>query len=371
MVYKRTRLLDDGTVRTYPDWWYRFMRNGKLVVVNTKQNNKQTAKELEAAHRTRLAKGEGDLWDGSAVPAFKDFAKAFLESVESRSPKKAKDYKSKLKSILDFPPIANARLDAFDDGSLIDRYVRARIKDVTPATINRSVATLRHFLRQAVERKVVRVAPKIKMLEGERQRESVLTKEREPIYLAATEEPLTSVAILILETGLRVGEALALTWDDIILAPGTGKKLGYLHVRAGKTKNARRTVSLTARASKLLEERKARHGGADPAGVVDPYVFSNGYGKPYTNVHLARLQKVVRDKLMLPQKDGGQGWTDAADLVIHSLRHTMLTRLGAEGADAFTIMRIAGHGSVLVSQRYVHPSDESMERAIERMQGRT
>ena len=39
----------------------------------------------------------------------------------------------------------------------------------------------------------------------------------------------------------------------------------------------------------------------------------------------------------------------------------MLTRLGEAGADAFTIMRIAGHASVTTSQRYVHPTPESME----------
>jgi integrase len=53
------------------------------------------------------------------------------------------------------------------------------------------------------------------------------------------------------------------------------------------------------------------------------------------------------------------------DFVVHSLRHTMLTRLGEAGADAFTIMRIAGHSSVSVSQRYVHPTPEGLERAFE------
>ena len=46
----------------------------------------------------------------------------------------------------------------------------------------------------------------------------------------------------------------------------------------------------------------------------------------------------------------------------------MLTRLGESGADAFTIMRIAGHSSVTVSQRYVHPTPEGMERAFERLE---
>jgi hypothetical protein len=46
----------------------------------------------------------------------------------------------------------------------------------------------------------------------------------------------------------------------------------------------------------------------------------------------------------------------------------MLTRLGESGADAFTIMRIAGQSSVTVSQRYVHPTPEGLERAFERLQ---
>ena len=43
----------------------------------------------------------------------------------------------------------------------------------------------------------------------------------------------------------------------------------------------------------------------------------------------------------------------------------MLTRLGESGADAFTIMRIARHSSITVSQKYVHPTPELLERAIE------
>jgi hypothetical protein len=46
----------------------------------------------------------------------------------------------------------------------------------------------------------------------------------------------------------------------------------------------------------------------------------------------------------------------------------MVTRLGKGGVDAFTILRIAGHSSITVSQCYVHPSAEAMERAIERLE---
>jgi len=57
----------------------------------------------------------------------------------------------------------------------------------------------------------------------------------------------------------------------------------------------------------------------------------------------------------------------AADFVLHSLRHPFGTRLGKTGADPFTIMRLMGHQSVTVSQRYVHPSSDAMRSAMKKM----
>ena len=85
-------------------------------------------------------------------------------------------------------------------------------------------------------------------------------------------------------------------------------------------------------------------------------VFPGDAGAPFLVSSLDHQHTEFRALLGLP-----------AEFVIHSLRHTMLTRLGESGADAFTIMRIAGHSSVTVSQRYMHPSPESLERAFERL----
>jgi hypothetical protein len=77
--------------------------------------------------------------------------------------------------------------------------------------------------------------------------------------------------------------------------------------------------------------------------------------------HYRILEKLggggMRAQLQLPK-----------DCVIHSLRHTYGTRLGEGRADAFTIMKLMGHSSVTVSQRYVHPSPETLEGAVERLQ---
>src|SRR4030095_16406270 len=79
------------------------------------------------------------------------------------------------------------------------------------------------------------------------------------------------------------------------------------------------------------------------------------------------------DAFLTTSLDGQHSRTRAAlglpkDFVLHSLRHTFLTRLGEAGVDAFTIMRIAGHSTIMVSQKYVHPSTEAMECAFDRLE---
>ena len=55
--------------------------------------------------------------------------------------------------------------------------------------------------------------------------------------------------------------------------------------------------------------------------------------------------------------------------VLYSLRHTFLTRLGESGCDAWTLARIAGHSSIAISGRYVHPSEDAVLSAMSRLGG--
>ncbi len=50
--------------------------------------------------------------------------------------------------------------------------------------------------------------------------------------------------------------------------------------------------------------------------------------------------------------------------IIYALRHTFLTRLGEAGCDALTLARIAGHSSIAMSARYVHPSCDNVAKAF-------
>jgi integrase len=150
------------------------------------------------------------------------------------------------------------------------RQVSRRGRPLAVASISRELATLRRLLRLAQEWKVIDRVPGIRLFRGEENREFVLSYQQEQLYLHMAPQPLKDVAMLMLDTGMRPGEACALQWQHVRLEPAEGSKSGYVHVSGGKSKNAKRNLSLTARVAEMLAaRRKLGHGAA--------YVFP---GKP-------------------------------------------------------------------------------------------
>ena len=331
-------------------WWFKFKFDGQTIRESTKQGNKRVAEQIEAAKKTQLAKGEVGI-ERRVVPILADFAERFRAEIGVRcaaKPRTIEFYEEKLTRLLEYPRLANARLDRITE-ELIEGYVRHRRQKVAPATVNRQLATLRRALRLAYKWRVIDRLPRIEMLQGERNREFVLTPKQEQQYLSLLPDTLRDVAVLLLDTGMRVQEAAKLQWPDVHFDPASGARAGYIHVRDGKSRYARRNLSMTARVRAMLADR------FNASTTV--WVFPSDTGEPYLGTSFDHMHQKVRATLKLPK-----------DFVLHSLRHTMLTRLGETGADAFTIMRIAGHSSITVSAKYVHPTPETLERAFERME---
>jgi integrase len=338
-VFKRGRI-----------YWYHFLWNGEHIQESTKQGNPRVARQMEAAHRTALAKGEVGIRERKPCPRLKDFAPRFQEAVHTAKPATLEYYAEKLRRLQDYQPMADATLEQIDE-ALIQEYVANRKKEVSVASVNRELAVLRRGLRLAQEWKLIERVPRIRMLPGEKPREFVLSSKQEELYLTMASEPLKDAALLCLDTGLRIGEALGLTWRDIDFDEG------YLDVREGKSKNAARRVFLTDRVASMLHDRQGVH----PLCVFPGRRLKrqNGEVRPFTVEALDKLHIKLRRLLKMPE-----------EFVIHSLRHTFGTRLGEAGIDAFTMRKVMGHSTVKVSERYVHPNEEAVARAIERLQKR-
>jgi integrase len=174
---------------------------------------------MEAAHRVRLAKGEAGIRERAPIPTFKEFAPRFEQAIETLckdKPKTVAFYKERMRRLSDYAPLAARTLDAIDE-ELIEALKRKRTgqtsrlgRPLSVASINRELATLRRLLRLAQEWKVIDRLPKIRMFRGETNREFVLSHKQEDLYLHMAPQPLKDVALLMLDTGARPGEASSL-----------------------------------------------------------------------------------------------------------------------------------------------------------------
>ncbi|MCH6553508.1 MAG: site-specific integrase [Acidobacteria bacterium] len=308
---------------------------------------------MQAAFRTELAKGEVGLTQRKRAPVLQHFSQRFIDFVQTRAgtkPQTIAFYANRLARLLEYKPLANARLDQIDE-ALIEAYIQHRRQIISISTMNMELQTLRRLLRLAQEWKVIDRVPKVSLLSDGRTRDFILSEDQEEEYLAAAPKALKDAAVLMLETGLRVGEALGLQWPDIHLNPLNGAKFGYLEIRKGKSKAARRKLPLTDRVRAMLL-RLPR---------VNIWLFTNQrMDGPFLINTLEMQHRETRKASGLP-----------VDFVLHSLRHTFGTRLGEEGVDVFTLMRIMGHSSVEMTKRYVHPTPEIVTRAFERLEARS
>jgi integrase len=329
--------------------WYKFTWNGQIVRESTRQSKKRVAEELEAAHRTRLARGEAGLLTHKQRLTFVDYAVTFVRFVETRSAEKPatiKFYKACVRRLLEFPPLASARLQDVDE-AIIELYIQHRRLTVQPSAIDRELATLRRMLKLAVEKwKLLARRPLVALLHRDRNRDYVLSRPDEGRYLVHTTGRLHLAAVVLIDTGLRIGELVALRWTDFDWMEHT------IHVRKGKTVNARRTLNMTARCQAEL----VAWSSISPRGA-DAFVF--GGRAEGTHISISTMEKLhvaARERLELPR-----------EFVIHSLRHTFGTRLGELGTDVFTIKDLMGHSNVTVSQKYVHPGDATRRAAFSRL----
>lgn len=354
MIYKRGK--------TY---WYKFMWQGKLVRESTKQGNDKVARQMESAHRTALAKGEVGIREPKAVPTLKEFCESRVSpwaraTFEASCPKNWTWYRTGIRALTNYRPMSDAPLNEVT-GELASEFAARRLSEgMQVATANNSLRVLRRILNLAVEWGALESTPKIKTLPGERHRERVITPDEEARYLAAAPESLASIATVLADTGMRPEECFRLRWESVTWLNGRN---GALLVTHGKTAAARRVIPMTPRVRAVLESRRNETGRPEegwiwPAQTRSGHVEPSSLRKQHANAFKAIGEEAAK-----------RNERPVRPFVLYSLRHTFLTRLGQSGCDVWTLARIAGHSSINISARYVHPSEDAVLDAISRLGG--
>jgi len=124
---------------------------------------------------------------------------------------------------------------------------------------------------------------------------------------------------------------------------------GLIQIIEGKSKAARRMLPMTSRVHSLLTARwqAARK-------PTDGWIFPSTSECGHLNADTTKDQhkKALENSALEP-------------FVPYVLRHTALTRLGeAASGDIFVLARIAGHSSITITQRYVHPQADAIGRVF-------
>lgn len=163
-------------------------------------------------------------------------------------------------------------------------------------------------------------------------------------------------------TGLRLGEALALRWQDIepehlnvrhtLLRMGGG----VWELGEPKSLSGRRRIPLVAQAAAALEAQKQRNIEMRVLPSDLGFVFVTSSGQPHygPNVY-SELQKLLA-KAGLPSAR------------VHDLRHGTATYLLAAGVPPRTVMAIMGWSQISMLTRYQHVLDPMLTDAAQRLQ---
>lgn len=217
----------------------------------------------------------------------------------------------------------------------------------------------------------------------------VLTVEEERKFLEVSKNSHNYYQYaLILETGLRTGEMIGLTWDAVDLEKRTltvNKTLEFRHNqqvwRAGppKTRTSYRTIPLTNRAVHLLwelrEMRKTQKLSEELAQVLT-----------YTDRRTGKTSSLVLSDLVfinfrtgLPAKNSSYDThlyklcekAGIPPFSMHTLRHTYATRAIESGVQPKVLQKLLGHASIQTTMdTYVHVTDDSMSKAIRQFEAR-
>ena len=171
---------------------------------------------------------------------------------------------------------------------------------------------------------------------------------------------LKLLLILAYRTGARIGELLALTYDDIsdgVMVINKQYAIGYddgkpaYTIQPPKTPNAYRDIPLSEDVMEAFREHEQWHRDEMmDKGYSTEYVFTTSTGEMYDRSNLRRALQRYYKRVGVEYKK------------FHSYRKTFCSELCAAGAPLQVVYKIMGHSSIQVTAQYYVDVDMNQKR---------
>lgn len=288
------------------------------------------------------------------------------------------DYEQIIRNHLlpDLGQIKLSKLTAAEVQKLINEKLKSGL---SPRTTTLILSVLKQALKQAaLEGYVLRnVAEFVKAPRQVKKEARYLTPDETTVLLeeAKNNEVLFYLIILILGSGIRIGEAIALKWENLDLEEGIlqvkassrriakydddGNHVGtQVITKEPKTKAGRRSIPLPAWVvSNLKKWRKIQMKKLLALGITSSeYVVTNEVGKQLDDSNARhRLENVTKR-------------IDMSDVGFHTLRHTYATRLLESGINPKTAQELLGHSTIAMTlDIYSHVMPDLKKEAVQKL----
>lgn len=238
--------------------------------------------------------------------------------------------------------------------------------DGSPRTIHHHRAVLRLALNRAVRQRLLSHNPAagkaIELPDADWHGAKPLTTDEARALLTSSKEsrwhPLWRLAIV---TGLRYGELMGLTWDD--LEPDAVTVRAQLQRIRGRwvrreTKSARTIarVAIDAETARILERHRASMASERTADWrYFGHVFTDEQGEPHDHKRVLRAFHEACDAAGIPRRR------------LHDLRHGNQSILAELGVPEDVRMARAGHSTTAMSRHYGKASERQDQEAAERL----
>lgn len=213
-------------------------------------------------------------------------------------------------------------------------------KSVSPATINNYIRNLKVFFTWAVDNKIIKDSPmdKVQFIKVKRKPKDNISDSDFTTLIKALDvtkyfEYRDYVVIqLIMDTGMRLGETLSLTIDDIDL----DRRAVLIPADITKSKKERYVFFSNTMAGILRRWLQFKDRYIDNDVLIFPTTRGTKLGIP----HFERNFRIYKERAGLSQ-----------NVTPHSLRNNFAKRCLMSGMDIYTLSRILGHSSVTVTEK--------------------
>ncbi len=332
-------------------WWISYCHQGRELRESTKSTNQRDAEKYLRRRQQELGADKLGLQSFLGPRQDKLTVKELLLQLEN-------DYKIRNK----YTPSTKSHLERAKNAfghhratkltaNHVDQFIKEQLEEGTaPATINRSTQLLNQAYKLAIKRREINTAPYIRRLPEENARQGFFESDEIERVISHLPDYLKDAVRFAYLSGWRRGEIFTLRWTDV------DQKARVIRLRSEESKNGQgRTLALEGELHSIIQRRfQARIvTKKDTPPIISTLVFHHDSN---------------------PIVDIKKAWTKACDKarvgkkLFHDLRRTAIRNMVRAGVPESIAMKISGHKTRAVFDRYNIVDERDIRDAIKKTQ---